>query len=213
MDADDLIPNRRLEIQLEYLRKHPEVATVGTQFRYFHDPARPDSRFSRRLPLDHEPILADLLVGRLAVVIASLVTRTDLLKSIGGCHPVGMADNDWDLVLRLAEAAPLANVDEVLYLWRVHPRSVCARNTVETQIWIAYACDGARCRACGRREITFEEFVVERQQRPFWQRWQDNLDYYGAGQYRAAVVEVLSAHRLRGGYACAWRQSAHRREP
>ena len=198
MDADDLIPRRRLEIQRDYLGAHPEVGAVGTQFRYFRDPERLDTRFSRTLPPDHHSIVGDLLSRRLGMLHASLLVRIEGLRRIGGYRTVGMGDNDWDLLLRLAEVTHLANIDEVLYLWRVHPGSVCARHTAQTQILVAYACDSACRRAGSQPELSFEEFLVERRRRPFWRRWCDGLDYYGAAHYKAAVIEVLGGQRLRG---------------
>ena len=203
MDADDLIPSNRLEVQMHFLRAHHEVGMVGTQFHYFHDPCHPSSMYARRLPREHDAIYGDLLEGRLPLVHASLMMRTHLLRRIGGYRVSGIGE-DWDMFLRMAEVTRLANVEEVLYSWRIHPDSVCMRHVAETQLRIAYACACALHRNNGRTEPTYEEFLAGRRGRPFWERWRDYLDYYGLAQYRGGVGEILTSRWLRGHLRLGW---------
>lgn len=196
MDADDVALPGRLEAQLDYLSAQKDIGLVGTQFTRFAVAGR--SGFGTHLPCDHETIYADLLRGRHALVNATIMCRTSILKRIDGSRREGGGE-DWDrMFLRMGEVTRLANLNEVLYMMRLHSASICVRDLKKIHKHYAYVCDAARRRAEGQPEITFDEFLIEQRARPFWQRAAELMDIYALGQYRRALAEILSSHWARG---------------
>jgi glycosyltransferase involved in cell wall biosynthesis len=108
LDADDLWHPRKLELQLEALRDHPDLALLGTgtvtwpgTFPAF--PARPERRLSV-VPLDR-------LVVRNPFVTSSVVVRRTALARAGEFDPALHGPEDHDLWLRVAEHSAVANLD------------------------------------------------------------------------------------------------------
>lgn len=195
MDSDDVAFLSRLEAQLSFLKLHRDISMVGTQIAYLGEGGR--SGFSPPLPCEHQSIFHDLLLGRHALCHPTIMCRTSILREIGGYHTSGIGE-DWDMFLRMGEVSRLANLKEVLYLYRVHPGSVSVRHLAQVRMRYAHACQCAQRRAEGRFEITFDEFLAEQCARRFWQRAAEVMDLYALAQYRRAVADILSPHWARG---------------
>ena len=201
MDADDVALPARLEAQLRFLGRHSEVGLVGTQFAYLGVGGR--MGFSPPVPCDHATIYTDLFRGRHAISHPSIVCRTSILKSIGGYRIEGIGE-DWDMFLRMGEAAKLANLDEVLYLYRLNCASINVNQLMEVRMRYNHACHCAKRRAEGQSEISFDKFIAERRAWPFWQRASDVMDIYALAQYRRALAEILGSHRAIGYARLVW---------
>jgi len=94
----------------------------------------------------------------------------------------------------MGEATRLANLNEVLYLYRLNPNSVSVKKFMEIREKYSHACHCARLRSEGRSEVTFEEFASEQRARPFLQRAAKAMDIYALAQYRKALAEILGPH-------------------
>lgn len=121
MDADDISLPRRFERQRAFLQAHPEVGICGTFARNFGD-----RRGVRRVPVQHADIRARLFFGW-AMDHPTLFMRRDVVER----HALYYNDDyrnteDLDLLIRAAEVTQLANLSEVLLLYRVHAASVTA---------------------------------------------------------------------------------------
>jgi glycosyltransferase involved in cell wall biosynthesis len=201
MDADDIALPNRIETQLRFLRQHSEVGTVGSQFAYLGENGR--TGFSPQLPCDHETIYADLLRVRHALCHATILCRTALLKQIGGYRIRGVGQ-DWDMMLRIGELARLANVDRVLYLYRLHQKSANATKLQEMQVAHAYASHNAKCRAAKRTAPSLTEFTASRPAESLWRRIAGRADRYAFSQYRQALLDVLSGRKVTGYARLGW---------
>lgn len=195
MDADDVIPISKFTAQLSFLRSHPLVGMVGTQFHYFGTAGT--SVLSPRLPLKHEEIVAGLHRQALTLVHGSLMGRTDVLRKVGGYRIRGMGE-DWDMFLRVGEVSQLANLPDDLYAWRLHGGNARVAHLQEQQLGIEFACDCAVRRAGGEEERTFEDFLKSRRGRHFLFRWRKQIDLYALAQYRIALTQISGGKRLRG---------------
>jgi hypothetical protein len=79
------------------------------------------------VPLAHAAIEQDLLKGKGgAIAHPGAFMRTDAVRRVGGYRPEYDLAEDLDLFLRLGEIGELANIDEVLLLYRLHTSSTNA---------------------------------------------------------------------------------------
>jgi glycosyltransferase involved in cell wall biosynthesis len=130
MDADDLSRPQRFERQLAYLSRHPECVALGTEILMIDPQGRPIGE--RGVPLRHEAIEAELLLGRGgALVHPTAVFRREALLAVGSYRPEYEPAEDLDLYLRLAEKGRLANLRDTLLEHRLHARKVSAERAGE----------------------------------------------------------------------------------
>lgn len=130
-DADDLSHRRRFELQRDTLRRHPEIAVVGSRLRLFPAPhvgvgMRRWAAWHNTL-LTHDRIANEMLIDS-PLAHGTALVRRDRLEGVGGWADRGWAE-DLDLWLRLLRAgARFAKRSEVLYGWRQHRRSATRRD-------------------------------------------------------------------------------------
>ncbi len=123
MDADDLSLPGRLHGQVEFLRKNPECVAVGCYVSVVDADGWP--LLELKMPLTHEEIDGHHIAGGSGGVPHAAATfRIAALREIGGYREGFQAAEDLDLFLRLAEVGQLANLPEVLYVYRQHLQSV-----------------------------------------------------------------------------------------
>jgi glycosyltransferase involved in cell wall biosynthesis len=199
-DADDLALPTRFERQLAYLREHPRVGLVGTQIAMCGTVAV--GRASS-LPCRHEAIDANLMQGRHAICHSSIMYRTCMIREIGGYWALGVSE-DWDMYLRMAERAELANVDEVLMHVRVVESGIQSRQMSEVRSRVQYACESASRRRRGLSPTTYDEFRERHSHDPWWRRTAGALETYAMLQYRKAQPEILGTRRALGHARLAW---------
>lgn len=135
LDADDLLPPRKLEVQLAFLAAHPEVDIVYGSVRYFRHSKPTDlSRSFDMLdtpdwfiPLHGTgaPVLQPLLVENRVVIHAPLL-RWSVFKAVGYFLQQLGAVEDWEFWLRCAVRGQVFEYHETpdtQTLVRVHPHS------------------------------------------------------------------------------------------
>lgn len=123
MDADDIAMPERLTKQLAFFEKHPRCVAVGGAILKIDTDA--DRLGVDRLPTDHEEIEAALLERRTGLFHPTVVYRLSAVQAVGGYRPEHLAVEDHDLWLRLAQYGRLANLEDVLLCYRLHPSSAC----------------------------------------------------------------------------------------
>ena len=130
-DADDLSHRHRLELQRDSLRRHPEVAVVGSRLRVF--PAAHTGIGMRRWAAWHNALLSHDDMANEMLIDSPLAHGTALLRRERLADVRGWAERGWaedlDLWLRLLRAgARFAKRPEVLYGWRQHDRGATRRD-------------------------------------------------------------------------------------
>jgi hypothetical protein len=108
------------------------------------------------------------------------------------------------MMLRIGEVYRLANIDRVLYLYRLHTNCANVAKLVEIQVGYAYASHNAKCRAENSAETSFADFVGAHAAQSFCRHMADWMDPYAFTQYRQALLEVLSVRKARGYVRLAW---------
>ncbi len=121
MDADDIAHPERLQRQLEFLARRPEVGVLGTAVRRF---GAAHGRW--RLPESDPAAKAALLFGTPFAHPTVMLRRAVWKESGGGYRPEFRAAEDIDLWERLAPHTRFANLPEVMLDYRVHPAQVTA---------------------------------------------------------------------------------------
>jgi glycosyltransferase involved in cell wall biosynthesis len=119
IDQDDLMFSNRLEIQLNYLRKNPEILCVGGQLELI-DQSGVHLGFSY-FPKSQWLISKTITLTSPMAHPSVMFRRTDVL-ALGGYR--SNLPEDWDLWLRLYETGKISNLDSLLVKYRIHPNQL-----------------------------------------------------------------------------------------
>jgi len=127
MDSDDLMHPRRLEWQVEMMRKRPRLGMVGGLIEFFpRETMRAGMRrYERWLNsvLTHEEIVRDMFVEH-PLAHPSVMMRRAAVEEAGGYREMEWPE-DYDLCLRMYGAGwEFAKVTEVIHRWRDRPDRV-----------------------------------------------------------------------------------------
>ena len=194
MDADDISMSNRLELQLDYMLANPEVGILGSQVA----PAGEQSiGKSLNLPESHKDIFDALMSGHHGLAHSSLMIRTKTLKEVGGYWKFPLID-DWDMMLRMGEVSKLANLSNIMLLYRVHSGSLNGQSMLRMYQSIGYAIERAKRRQSDREQISYEEFLKFKDSQAMWVRLPEKLHVVAMTQYRLAVAEIFSGRKLKG---------------
>jgi glycosyltransferase involved in cell wall biosynthesis len=144
MDADDIAAPSRLSAQLESLRDVSKIGVLGTAARVIDSSGSPVGTLA--FPLTDSEIRA-LLEVQNAFVHPSVMFRREVFADVGGYRSVALDAEDYDLWLRMAEVTQLANLEEILLDYRVHPDNVTSSKLQQQVLTMI----GARAAADSRR--------------------------------------------------------------
>jgi glycosyltransferase involved in cell wall biosynthesis len=122
-DQDDIVLPGRLQKQFDFLESHRDVALVGTWAQiYVGD--EPSQRYHRH-PAAHDALRLELLFDN-PFVHSSVMMRTDIVRGLGGyCEDRSrQPPEDYELWSRIARHHKVANIPEVLTIYREIPGSM-----------------------------------------------------------------------------------------
>lgn len=123
MDSDDISLRQRLRKQVSFMDANPEVGICGTWVRTFGK-----KRETWKYPVTHDEIKASLLF-RTCFAHSSVIMRTAMLKEHGLYYDENFIyAEDFELWQRCATLFRLANIPEVLQMYRVSGSSITLRN-------------------------------------------------------------------------------------
>ena len=119
MDADDVCVPQRFGHQIDFMESHLDSVAVGGQIIAIDPYGVP--MFDSDFPLSHDLIVDRLLKADGGVLVHPCVLmRKSAMSRIGGYDERFRTAQDLDLYLRLASIGKLANLDEVLLMYRQH---------------------------------------------------------------------------------------------
>ena len=135
-DDDDRSHPERIARQMDYLGAHPEIAVLG--------PAAHMIDVEGRRIGTHPVPLTSGEIGRTLrraapFVHGSVVMRRGAYEAAGGYRGAFRASQDYDLWLRMAPHAGLANLPDPLYEWRLHDAGVFSRARRDQLFYAAVA--------------------------------------------------------------------------
>jgi hypothetical protein len=123
-DADDISEPRRLERQVGYLERHPEIAALGTWYTKIGLDGAPLGL--RRLPCDPLEVRWAMLFYCPLIHSAVVFRRSALAARTGFYDEQFSYAQDYDLWSRLAEHGAIGNLGEYLLRLRISPWSMTA---------------------------------------------------------------------------------------
>ena len=154
-DADDFCFPDRLEIQLAWLRSHPECVAVGGAVAHMDENGQPLTG----LPQPGAPANADASSAPARepyIVHPFLMARRASVVAAGGYRHVPLSE-DSDLYWRLQEQGELTNLPDVLGRYRVHTASLSS-SIVNGRVMAVASQLGAlsaRRRRAGEADVAF----------------------------------------------------------
>lgn len=125
MDADDRMRGRRLQLQIQYLRQHPEVSVLGCATKAFpeqhiSDGMREYLRWQNDRATPRQ--IDDEIFIEAPFAHPSVVFRRQRIIKLGG-YRQGLFPEDYDLWLRCRQSGLImAKLPQTLLDWRDNPR-------------------------------------------------------------------------------------------
>jgi len=119
LDSDDLWTPDMLATELPALEARPEAGFVYARMRRVDEQGRPTDRVFGQPPRFPNHLLKSL-VWEDCTTHCTVIARRDLLEKIGGYDESLPANEDWDLMLRMAARRPYVFVDRVTAFYRWH---------------------------------------------------------------------------------------------
>ena len=191
MDADDISLPDRFRLQINYLDDHPDVVMVGTQIEFLigSSPQR-----ALRTPTDHDQIEGHLLKGRAGFCSPSLMFRR---KHSLACesYPAGIFGEDIHFCLSMCELGRVANLDEILFRYRLHVSQTSLARSREVASANSYAAYRATCRRKGASPLTFDSFLHDA---TLTERWQWSIEAWTLIHYRTARIQLACGKPIAG---------------
>ena len=205
MDADDIAVQDRLERQLAFLERHPEVGALGGATELIDHAGQVSRTLS--YPCGNSEIQKGLLTT-CPLCNPTVVIRRDIFAAVGGFRNLAPAE-DYDLWLRVSEHCELANLSNIVLRYRIHPHQESQRNIRQQMLGQLVARATADLRRSGKpdplnsvREINLELLLTlgvseERWQRALVTRYRQVIETtLLAGDYSAGlklVAEILDS--------------------
>lgn len=126
LDHDDLSRPHRLQRQVEFLERNPQVVLAGTAAHTLEDGRLAPTRHPRRTS---PAVIRWMLHLANPIVCSSVMVRADAVRRLGGLVRDGYdyAD-DFDLYHRLLSHGEVARLDEPLTIYRLHSTNAFRRH-------------------------------------------------------------------------------------
>jgi len=122
-DQDDISLPERLAKQVKYLDSYPECAMVGTWAEIYREEKKTKKAY--RHPSDNVILQYELLFNNL-FVHSSMMLRKSILEQIGvySTDRERQPPEDYELWSRIAHKYEIANIPEILHIYREIPHSM-----------------------------------------------------------------------------------------
>jgi len=121
-DADDISHPERLEKQVAYLQKHPNIALVGTNYASF-----PNGNFEKQIPANWLAYGKDIRKvyanGKHCICHGTIMFRGEVFDQLGGPTRRIKGAEDYEFIVKFLNAKlEVDNLRDILYFYRSHPK-------------------------------------------------------------------------------------------
>lgn len=209
LDCDDIALSQRLEQQVGFLESHPEIALVGSATECIVSSGK-GTNMVFHPPSDNMTIQRILRVHN-CLCQSSVMVRAHTFSDVGGYRHAFKHAEDYDLWMRFADNYELANLTNVLVLYRLHSRQDSLRH-LEQQALTALAVrvsseqrrrtgldplksadvvDRSTLRGLGIRDDDIDRVLVRA-----YLTWFSSLTQVGLGKAVLTVMRETLAHHL-----------------
>ena len=114
LDADDMWHPQKIQIQIEYLQKHPSIMYTLSKINNFVEPG-----------CNIHPEKLQSILKNEQINLASLVSHKAVFDQIGGFNPLYHVGEDFDWITRTKDAGiPMVILPEVLLQRRIHNSNI-----------------------------------------------------------------------------------------
>jgi len=131
LDGDDLWLPRKLELQMEALKREPALVAVQCG-AYCVDPYLRVLE-TRRCSPSRDSLKDFLFFNNLPAFASTVIVRRDVFDRVGGFALDLVILSDWDMACRLARVGTLRSVPELLVLYRQYPKN--QSRDVKIHVW------------------------------------------------------------------------------
>lgn len=130
LPSDDMIPPDKIELQVDFLRAHPEVGWVYGLANLV-DTAGTTSTGSMGLNIFEDPDPIARLISGNAIPGMTVLARRECVEAVGS-HDEALVYSDWEFWIRMAVSSKGAFIAVPLAKYRVHGRNLSiSQNRVE----------------------------------------------------------------------------------
>ncbi|WP_284637708.1 glycosyltransferase family 2 protein [Paenibacillus silviterrae] len=121
-DSDDLSHPERLTRQVDYLRQHPHIDLVGTNYAIFKD--RIPDHPKKETWIHYGPKIRETYAkGGHCVCHGTILFRAALFDILGGPTRRIKGAEDYEFIVKfLNHKSQIENLPEILYYYRLHPQ-------------------------------------------------------------------------------------------
>jgi glycosyltransferase involved in cell wall biosynthesis len=182
LDADDVWHPRKLELQLHVLADNPQLALLGTNTFEWPAPVYPDTTVPSPQALC--PVEWQSLTVKNYFTTSSIIVRREVLERVGPFDTALQGPEDYDLWLRIAHIAPVANLRLPLAGYRIATAGSLSKQARTMQ-------DGMRriLRKLDQRKLWHGDWLLR-------QKAYSYCDYSCAYMYAAAGARVVAVGNL-----------------
>lgn len=131
MDGDDIALPQRLEIQVKFLNKHPQIGVVGSWVRLIDELGK--VKGFNKFPTAHVKIM-NLLPFANPFIHPSVMIRHELIKNKGQYDVNYDGAEDYEMWLRFSQHTRFANIPKVLLKYRLHQRNISFTQTARLNL-------------------------------------------------------------------------------
>ncbi len=215
VDADDISVPNRLLWETEFMEEHAEVGAVGGAVEWINAAGEPLQ--TARHALENREIQIELLTHSV-LWHPTVLLRSSAFRQVGGYRAAFPVAHDYDLWLRIAEHFQLANLEQVVLKYRIHPHQLSFRRRKQQTLCVLAAQESASSRRGGRpdpldsvQEVRSETLVTwgvtkARQQNVLAEDYRDWVrNICVAGEYPVAIEAVNEILRSDLRYVDRWR--------
>ena len=132
MDADDICLENRIEKQMDFLLKNPDVDILGTQIEYIDIFGQKVENGRTKVPIHHDEIV-NFLKMRCAIFHPTVMFKKTKIIQLGG-YKYGFYGEDYELWIRSAlSGLKFHNLNEVVLQYRIHENQMSsskAKNSI-----------------------------------------------------------------------------------
>jgi len=187
IDADDVMAPDRLEKQLRFLEKNPDVKVVSCLAYYINGAGKIIGKTTsditttaacKRYVAQNEPI---------GILHPGTVFYKDIFQKVGRYRPQFFPAEDIDLWNRIAETGSAVVVlPEILMKYRIDNTSEITSRFLNSRKKFEWVRDCMWLRRQGSPEISWEAFCHQLDAMPFWKKWDCNRKTLAKYFYRNA---------------------------